>query len=126
MKKILILCILLLVLVPATVMATGAHKQGKSSMGEPASAIQEQSLEPAPVSGQNGFCLMNGQENNYQYRFAEMHRMSAGRGIGDQVRIMARNQTRLQDGIGDQVRIMARNQTRLRDGSCENCRIQTG
>ncbi|MDH7510245.1 MAG: hypothetical protein QHH04_04305 [Methanolinea sp.] len=108
MKKILTLCILLLVLVPATVMAAGAHGQGKSGAGAPALGIGEQSLESTPACGQNRFCTMNGEENADQYRFAEMHRVSAGRGIGDQVRIMARNQTR------------------LRDGSCGNCPVQTG
>lgn len=108
MKKTLTLCILLLVLIPATVMATGAHGQGKSGAGTPALEIQEKSFESAPACGQNRFCAMNVQENTDQYRFAEMHRVSEGRGIGDQVRIMARNQTR------------------LRDGSCGNCRYQTG
>lgn len=106
MKKILSICILLLVLVPTAVMAAGTHGQGKSVTKTPATATQEQTCEYAPVSGQYRFCSMNGQDTDDQFRFAEMHRISSGRGIGDQVRIMAQNRTRLMDG------------------SCGNCPVQ--
>jgi len=141
-KKIVTLCLLLLVLVPATVGAAGAHWQGKSGAGTSLPALGERADENATASEQNRFCPMYGQGRYDQCRYSDMNAVASCRGIGDQVRTMARNQTcnqdgigdqvrtiarnqtRNQDGIGDQVRTMARNQTRLRGGACANCPIR--
>jgi len=120
-KKILTLCLLLLVLVPATMGAAGEHGQGKSGAGTSLPAPGEQADENVTASGQDRFCPVHGQGRDDQCRYSDMHAVASSRGLGDQVRIMARNQTRNQDGLGDQVRTMARNQTRLGGGSCANC-----
>ncbi|MCU0631993.1 MAG: hypothetical protein MUC66_03325 [Methanolinea sp.] len=106
MRTLLILCLLLgLILVPATVMAAGSQGQGKSGAQGSAPVLQEQTDGSENTAGQYQFCAKHGLNDVSKSGNGKMLRIRSCTGDGEQ----------------DQVRTMARNQTRLRDGSCGNC-----
>ncbi|MCQ8894432.1 MAG: hypothetical protein NQU46_07375 [Methanolinea sp.] len=121
MKKVFILCLLGLILLPAAVMAAGPHGQGNNGAKAGSPAVQEESAATADTQGQYQARAWHGLTDSSPRGQSEVSRPGTSTGIGNQVRTLAHNQTRIREGIGDQVRTLARNQTRLRDGSCGLC-----
>jgi hypothetical protein len=139
LKKLSVIALLALVIIPAGVMAAGTQAKGAGSgtMSAGGQQFQQQSDGGQTLLGQNSFCNQNGFE------------ISADKGNGTltrdrtceqiqlrtfaQLQTRTQNQTQTQDQLRnqtqqqlcvqscDQLRTMTGLQSRLKDGSCGNC-----
>jgi len=96
--KLAICLILGLILVPATVMAAGSQGQGKIGAQGNAPVLQEQTGEPGAAACQHQFCTRNGFDDSGTSGNGKMLRIRSCTAEGNEVKTMARNQTRLRDG----------------------------
>ena len=104
-RKLGIIALLALIIIPAGVMAAGFQGDGAGSQTATGNGKQyaQQSGDSQSFQGQYAFCSKNGFE------------ISAEKGNGELLR------TRSCDQQGDQDRDQTRIRARLKDGSCGNC-----
>jgi hypothetical protein len=143
-KRLALLALLALIVVPAGVMAAGTQGSGAGSQTGSAKVLQFQQGEqnqgspgPAMISNMNGIATSDNKGNGDLLRIRSQDQLRSGDLLLNQTRNqvhardMLQNQTRNQihagdflqavAGSGDKLQAMTHLRSQLRDGSCGNC-----